>query len=67
MLTEACRNRGYELEETKQAALISERAQTVLALREVCGEFGDNDWSDNLHLADVVEKHLGRPLRETND
>jgi hypothetical protein len=33
-----------------------------LSLRNLCRDFGDNDWDDDLHLADVVEKHLGRHL-----
>jgi hypothetical protein len=33
-------------------------------LRMACEEFGDNDWPDNLHLADVLEKHLLRPIRQ---
>ena len=41
-------------------ALRSERLATINALRSLCEEFGDNDWPDNLHLADVIEKHLGR-------
>lgn len=41
-----------------------ERGVTVIALRHVCADYGDNDWPDNLHLADVVEKHLERPLRD---
>ena len=47
----------------KLAALVKEREETVSKLREVCGEFGDNDWEENLHLGDVVECHLTRPLR----
>lgn len=39
-----------------------ERGQAVAALRDVCEDFGDNDWPDELHLADVIEKHLGRAL-----
>jgi hypothetical protein len=46
------------------AALISEREQAVTALRNVCKEHGDNDWDESLHLADVIEKHLGRHLDE---
>jgi len=30
-------------------------------LRIECGELGDNDWPDDLHLGDVIEKHLARP------
>jgi hypothetical protein len=39
-----------------------ERAETVAMLRQVCGVHGDNDWPDNLHLGDVIEKHLWRHL-----
>ncbi len=39
-----------------------EREATVAMLRAVCAEYGDNDWPDNLHLADVIEKHLWRNL-----
>ena len=42
--------------------LIKERVRAIEALREICGEFGDNDWSDNLHLADIIEKHLRKHL-----
>lgn len=27
-------------------------------------DFGDNEWPDNLHLADVIDKHLDRYLRD---
>ena len=37
---------------------VSERADTVAMLRQVCEELGDNDRDDDLHLADVIEKHL---------
>jgi hypothetical protein len=30
-------------------------------LRIECGDLGDNDWDDDLHLGDVIEKHLCRP------
>lgn len=43
-----------------------ERGQTIAALREVCEDFGDNNWTDDLHLADVVEKHLTRYLHDTD-
>lgn len=44
------------------ARLIAERAEAVAMLRRVCEDHGDNDWSDTLHLADVIEKHLYRHL-----
>jgi hypothetical protein len=39
-----------------------ERKWAIVALRSLCGQFGDNDWSDDLHLADVIDKHLARRL-----
>lgn len=41
-----------------------ERMDTIAALRSICEDHGDNDWEDNLHLADVVNKHLSRHLYE---
>lgn len=35
-----------------------ERADVVQKLRDLCREHGDNDWTDNQHLGDVIEKHL---------
>ncbi len=46
------------------AALTAEREQVIAVLRRLCEEHGDNDWDEDLHLADVVDKHLGRYLRE---
>jgi len=40
-----------------------ERADVVAQLRSLCEEFGDNQWEDDLHLGDVIDKHLGRHLR----
>jgi hypothetical protein len=42
--------------------LLLEREATVNMLRTVCERFGDNDWTPQLHLADVIEKHLLRHL-----
>ena len=55
---------GAEDPAAGQARWILEREATVAALREVCEDHGDNDWPDDLHLADVVEKHLHRHLGE---
>jgi hypothetical protein len=35
-----------------------ERADAVAALRRLCEHHGDNDWPDDLNLADVINKHL---------
>ncbi len=37
-----------------------ERADAIAALRSICEAYGDNDWPDNLHLGDIIEKHLRR-------
>lgn len=59
----ACaRGMGLDNEQMKTAALLTERAEAVAALRDLCERFGDNDWPDNLHLRDVIEKHLAPHL-----
>jgi hypothetical protein len=66
ILRECLRNLGInDLEEIQQLELFVERQNAITALREVCKDFGDNDWSDNLHLADVIRKHLARPLHNS--
>lgn len=42
-----------------------EIASVRAMLRIECEDLGDNEWSDSLHLADVIEKHLARPARAT--
>lgn len=49
--------------ELKLGQVTGHLEDTRAMLRRVCAEFGDNDWGDELHLADVVEKHLARHLR----
>lgn len=56
--------RALDLDGLTRESLVAERAQTVAMLRRVCEEFGDNEWPDDLHLADVIEKHLWRHLGE---
>jgi hypothetical protein len=41
-----------------------EREAAVSQLRDVCEQHGDNDWPDDLHLGDAIEKHLARYLYE---
>ena len=62
MLIECLRHLGYEDPETQKVAWIKEREQAIHQLRSLCEEFGDNDWNANLHLADIIEKHLGDHL-----
>jgi len=46
------------------AQAIAEREEIVTALREVCAEYGDNDWPNDLPLADVIQQHLAKHLDE---
>ncbi len=62
MLAECCLQLGYSDPEASKAGWIKERESTVAALRSLCEDFGDNDWPEDLSLADVVEKHLARHL-----
>ncbi len=59
ILAEAVRELGPEGDADRWRI---ERADIVAALRQVCDEHGDNDWPDNLHLGDVITKHLQRHL-----
>jgi hypothetical protein len=42
--------------------LRGQRLDAIAQLRSICADFGDNDWDDDLHLGDVIEKHLGKHL-----
>lgn len=62
MLQTCLRELGIDDPEAGKVRWVLEREATVAALRGVCENHGNNDWSDNLHLADVIEKHLERHL-----
>ena len=59
ILSTCLRELGYGPEHDT-AKWASEREAVVVALRGICERHGDNDWGENLHLADVIEKHLER-------
>lgn len=42
------------------AEAVAELNGTRVALRRLSKRLGCNDWEDGLHLADVVEKYIGR-------
>ncbi len=65
MLVECLRE--LHVEGVTAEKLILERAETIAFLRGLCARCGDNDWSDNLHLVDVLEKHLERHLPQRDD
>jgi hypothetical protein len=63
VLHHAIRELGYKDDWfTSPARMIAEREDAIAALREVCGEHGDNDWPNDLRLADIIEKHLATHL-----
>ena len=49
---------GIDHPAVAQAMWVIERQETINALRDLCEQLGDNDWPDDLHLGDVIEKHL---------
>lgn len=51
----------------KVAYLLDERACVQRALREMFELLGCDDWSDDLHLGDVVEKNLLPALKQKLD
>lgn len=54
---------GYS-QETEVSYLLVEREAAVAALRALCEDFGDNDWTGDTSLVDVIENHLAAHLRE---
>lgn len=67
MLRECLRQLGYKSDEGSKVGWISEREAAIAMLRQVCERYGDNDWPDDLHLGDIIEKHLWRGLEEQSD
>ena len=64
MLRTCLRELGLEDAEPEGAWWVLEREEAMAVLRRVCEEYGDNDWSEYVHLADVIDKHLFRHLQE---
>lgn len=64
MLQECCHELGYLDSEVQKINWIAEREAAISILRSVCESYGDNDWDNNLHLADIIEKHLWRHIEK---
>ena len=62
MLRDALLNLGRDSVEWNEKRWLIEREEAISMLRRVCGDHGDNDWPDELRLADIVEKHLAAHL-----
>jgi hypothetical protein len=53
---------GYDDIAARQAWWVKERESAIATLRELCRDFGDNDWPEDLHLTDIIGKHLADHL-----
>lgn len=62
MLGQCLRHLGIDDPEAGKARWAAERMEAVQTLRKACERHGDNEWSDDLHLADVIDKHLLRHI-----
>lgn len=62
LLRQCTGNLGYDDPEAQKVGWIIEREEAIVALRKLCDSFGDNDWTDTLHLSYIIEKHLARHL-----
>lgn len=54
--------RGLDQKDRDKSAWILEREAAIATLRQLCETHGDNDWPNDLHLSDIIDKHLGRYL-----
>lgn len=62
---ECLRHLGYTAPSPE--AWIKEREDTIAILRQLCREYGDNDWEETLYLADILDKHLGDHLHQDEE
>lgn len=49
---------GLGVELKTDESFSQERVETVAVLRSLCDDYGDNNWTEDLHIADIVRKHL---------
>lgn len=62
ILAECLRQLGYSGGDRQMVQLVLEREEAIAMLRDLCREFGDNEWTEDLNLADIIDKHLGKHL-----
>lgn len=59
ILLQCAKEPGADDPLTKAAQVIAERRDAIAALRGLCERCGlPNDWPDDLHLADIIEKQI---------
>ena len=49
-------------EDKSLAAALAQLEDVRAVLRRLCAAYGDNSWTDDMHLGDVAEKYLERYL-----
>lgn len=65
VLREAARELGVDDAEHPEAViahLLTEREAAIAQLEDLCHNFGDDDWTSDLWLPDIIDKHLGKYL-----
>jgi len=62
ILTLAAAELGADTSDGRLAALLAERAAVVAKLWEICAGYGSTDWPDDMHLPNVLERHLRRHI-----
>lgn len=63
MLCEALIGLGKNSEEWKQHNWLLEREEAIATCRSICSINDDNEWPDDLHLADIISKHVTPAVR----
>ncbi len=59
ILAEALKHLHRSGRDWTKERLILERSAAIVSLRKLCDELGaNNDWPDDLHLADIIEKRI---------
>lgn len=64
LLQECLKNLDLSEAQLEGLRWLQEREAALVELRAVCGDFGDNDWPNDLHLADVISGHLTSHLED---
>jgi hypothetical protein len=62
MLQQCLIHLGVDDPVTGRQRWLLERQETLAMLRQVCEQHGDQDWTDDLYIPDILEKHLWRHL-----
>lgn len=67
MLQQCIIHLGVDDVDAGKTRWVIERQETIAKLRQICETHGDNDFSDDLYIPDILEKHLFRYLERDED